>query len=118
MVKEIRTTSHKEERTKTRCNIIHADNSIPDGGSTVRYQCPKEQQSSIDDMLCEQMKKFGPETIRCLLQIINSILRSHKCPKLWRKLKVIAILKIGNTVHYLKGVCEENEKNREFALPG
>ena len=46
-------------------------------------------------MLCEQIKHFGEATLRSLLQMMNSILKTQKFPKLWRKSKVIAILKPG-----------------------
>ena len=46
-------------------------------------------------MLCEQIKHFGDATFRWLLQMMNSILKTQKFPKLWRKSKVIAILKPG-----------------------
>ena len=49
----------------------------------------------LDDMLCEQIKHFGEATLRWLLQMMNSILKTQKFPKLWRKSKVIAILKPG-----------------------
>ena len=49
----------------------------------------------LDDMLCEQIKHFGEATLRWLLQMMNSILKTHKFPKLGRKSKVIAILKPG-----------------------
>ena len=49
----------------------------------------------LDDMLCEQIKHFGVATLRWLLQMMNSILKTQKFPKLWRKSKVIAILKPG-----------------------
>ena len=45
-------------------------------------------------MLCEQIKKFGPEKRRVLM-INNSILESHKFPKLWMKSNMIAMLKPG-----------------------
>ena len=51
--------------------------------------------AGLDDMLCEQIKHFGEATLRWLLQMMNSILKKHKFPKLWRKSKVIAILKPG-----------------------
>ena len=44
-------------------------------------------------MLCEQIKHFGEATLRWLPQMMNSILKTQKFPKLWRKSKVIAILK-------------------------
>ena len=51
--------------------------------------------AGLDDMLCEQIKHFGEATLRWLLQMMNSILKTQKFPKLWRKSKVIAILKPG-----------------------
>ena len=56
--------------------------------------------AGIDGMLCEQIKNFGPATLRWVLQMMNSILKSHRVPKLLRK-KVIAMLKLGNTLHYI-----------------
>ena len=53
------------------------------------------KEAGLDDMLCEQMKHFGEATLRWLLQMMNSILKTHKFPKLYRKSKVIAILKPG-----------------------
>ena len=41
--------------------------------------------AGLDDMLCEQIKHFGEATLRWLLQMMNSILKTHKFPKLWRK---------------------------------
>ena len=51
--------------------------------------------AGLDDMLCEQIKHFGEATLRWLLQMMNSILKTQKFPKLWMKSKVIAILKPG-----------------------
>ena len=51
--------------------------------------------ADLDNMLCEQIKHFGKATLRWLLQMITSILKTQKFPKLWRKSKVIAILKPG-----------------------
>ena len=52
--------------------------------------------AGLDDMLCEQIKHYGEATLRWLLQMMNSILKTQKFPKLWRKSKVIVILKPGN----------------------
>ena len=51
--------------------------------------------AGLDDLLCEQIKHFGEATLRWLLQMMNSILKTQKFPNLWRKSKVIAILKPG-----------------------
>ena len=39
----------------------------------------------LDDMLCEQIKNLGLVTLRWAPQMMNSILKSHKFPMLWRK---------------------------------
>ena len=50
--------------------------------------------AGLDDMLCEQIKhNMGHNTSVWLKEMINTILVSKKFPKLWRKSKVIAILK-------------------------
>ena len=50
-------------------------------------------------MLCEQIKNnLGTATLRWLLQLMNIILKFYKFPNLWRKSKVIAILKPGEDV--------------------
>ena len=58
--------------------------------------------AGLDDMLCEQIMHFGEATLRWLLQMMNSILKKQKFPKLWRKSKVIAILKPGKDSTLLK----------------
>ena len=48
-------------------------------------------------MTCSVDKSnFGPVTLRWVLQMMNSILKSHEFPKLWGKSKGISILKPGN----------------------
>ena len=51
--------------------------------------------AGLDDMICEQIKYMGPKTMLWLKEMMNNILVSKKFPKLWRKSKVIAILKPG-----------------------
>ena len=41
------------------------------------------------------LQNFGPATIRWVLQMMHSILKSHTFPKLWGKSKMITILKTG-----------------------
>ena len=53
------------------------------------------QASGLDDILCEQIKHLGPKATVWLNEMINNSLASKKFPKLWRKSKVIAILKLG-----------------------
>ena len=49
----------------------------------------------LDDMLCEQLKHRGPKSLVWPKELMNTILVSKKFLKLWRKSKVIAILKTG-----------------------
>lgn len=46
-------------------------------------------------MRIEQIKKFGPTTLKWLLELYNNCLRQNRIPKIWRKTKIIAILKPG-----------------------
>ena len=62
---------------------------IPDGIKPLN----NNKAAGLDDIICEQIKNFGLKTLLCVPQIMNIILVSHKFPKLWRKSKVIAILK-------------------------
>ena len=54
--------------------------------------------AGLDDMLCEQIKHLGPKATVWLKEMINNILLSNKFLKLWRKSKLIAILKPANTL--------------------
>ena len=51
--------------------------------------------AGLDDMLCEQIKHLGPKATVLLKEMMNNVLVSKKFPKLWRKSKVIVILKPG-----------------------
>ena len=51
--------------------------------------------AGLGDMPCEQIKQMGPKATVWLKEMMNNILVSKKFPKLWRKSKVIAILKPG-----------------------
>ena len=50
--------------------------------------------TGLDDILCEQIKHLGTKTMAWLREIMNNILVYKKFLKLWRKSKVIAILKL------------------------
>ena len=43
----------------------------------------------------EQIKYFGPEAKKWLLQLYNHCLKTHELPKIWKKAHVIALLKPG-----------------------
>ena len=49
--------------------------------------------SGIDDVLGEQFKNLGSKTHKWLLAILNNYFIQNKIPTIWRKSKIIAILK-------------------------
>ena len=51
--------------------------------------------AGLDDMFSEQIKHFGRTTKIWLYNLFNSIRVSLKIPKIWRKAKVIILLKPG-----------------------
>lgn len=46
-------------------------------------------------MCVEQIKHFGPDTKEWLLQLFNHCRENFRIPKLWKKSKVVALLKPG-----------------------
>ncbi|CAH1248509.1 Hypp8181 [Branchiostoma lanceolatum] len=51
--------------------------------------------AGLDDILCEQIKHFGPLALQWLLDMLNQSLNTNRIPKIWRKSRVIALLKPG-----------------------
>ena len=51
--------------------------------------------AGLENIRAEQIKQFGPTTREWLLRFYNNCLSSHRLPKLWRKAKIIALLKPG-----------------------
>ena len=51
--------------------------------------------AGLDDILCEQIKHFGSAALQWLLDMFNECMRTNSFPKLWRKSKVVALLKPG-----------------------
>ena len=51
--------------------------------------------ANLDDMLCDQITHLGAKATVWLKEMLNNIIVSKKFPYLWRKTKVIAILKPG-----------------------
>ena len=49
----------------------------------------------VDDVLCEQIKHLGPAALQWLLDMLNYCLSENKMPKIWRKSRVVALLKPG-----------------------
>ena len=48
-----------------------------------------------DDILVEQIKNLGPKARKWLHSMMNSCFVNNKIPKVWRKSRIIAILKPG-----------------------
>ena len=51
--------------------------------------------AGIDDVLVEQLNNLGPKTHKWLLVILNNCFTQNRLPTIWRKSKIIAILKPG-----------------------
>ena len=51
--------------------------------------------AGIDDILVEQLKNLGPKAHKWLHTMLNICFIENKIPKIWRKSKIIAILKPG-----------------------
>ncbi len=92
-------TSHKPRRVKMP-DQTDAESSFTDpftmeeldkGIKTIK----NGKAAGLDDMLCEQIKHFGIKARTWLLQMMNNTVKNNKFPKLWRKSRVIAILKPG-----------------------
>lgn len=56
----------------------------------------------MDDITFEQIKHLGPAAVSWLLALYNNCLGSCKLPKLWRRAKVIALLKPEKSPNYSK----------------
>ena len=51
--------------------------------------------AGIDDVLVEQLNNHGPNAHKWLLAMVNNCFTQNKVPTIWRKSKIIAILKSG-----------------------
>ena len=51
--------------------------------------------AGLDDILCEQIKHLGPVALQWLLDMLNHCLRENTMPQIWRKSRVVALLKPG-----------------------
>ena len=49
--------------------------------------------AGLDDILCEQIKHLGSAALQWLLDVFNECMRTNIIPKIWRKSRVIALLK-------------------------
>lgn len=58
--------------------------------------CMKDNKAAgLDDIRVEQIKRFGPDTKKWILKLLNNCLSSRQIPKIWRKAKIVALLKPG-----------------------
>ena len=58
--------------------------------------------AGIDDVLVEQLKNIGPKTHKWLLAMLYNYFTQNKIPTIWRKSKIIVILKPGKDSATLK----------------
>ena len=58
--------------------------------------------AGLDDIRTEQIKHLGPTARKWLLSLFNSCVTLSQLPKIWRKARVIAILKPGKDPHEAK----------------
>ncbi|KAL4154014.1 hypothetical protein QTP88_001847 [Uroleucon formosanum] len=100
-------TNIKKEKKKNHRYI--SDGKQCEGESILRdYFSPLELQTAIDelknkkaagvdDICTEQIKNLGPIAKKWLLDLFNNIKNTEQIPKIWRKSKIIALLKPGKT---------------------
>lgn len=94
-------------KTKGKCKIIHIvrdpdneNNSLEEpftvGELELAIKAMKTNKApGVDDLKIEQIKEFGPKTLNWILQLMNNCVRDMNIPKMWRKAKVVALLKPG-----------------------
>ena len=84
-------STHRPSKAKITDNNItkHSLTSL----FTMEELMKNNKTAGLDGMLCEQIKHLGPKAMVWLKEMMNNILVSKKILKLWRKSKVIAILK-------------------------
>src|SRR5262245_34631127 len=58
-------------------------------------QMKENKAAGLDYMRAEQIKNFGPRTVEWLVQMMNCCVRTLQIPKIWRKARVVALLKPG-----------------------
>ncbi|KAI8511926.1 hypothetical protein Bbelb_110260 [Branchiostoma belcheri] len=45
--------------------------------------------AGLDDILCEQIKHFGPRALQWLLDMLNESISTNKIPKIWRRARLL-----------------------------
>lgn len=60
-------------------------------------QLKNKKAPGLDDVCTEQIKYFGPIAKKWLLDFFNNVTNTEQIPKIWRKSKIIALLKPGKT---------------------
>lgn len=58
-------------------------------------QTKNGKSAGLDDIRTEQIKHFGSKTKEWLLKLFNNCMKNCQIPKIWRKSRVIALLKPG-----------------------
>ena len=49
--------------------------------------------AGLDDILCQQINHLGSAALQWLLDTFNECMRINSIPKIWRKSRVVALLK-------------------------
>jgi len=62
---------------------------------TVIKALKSHKAAGLDDILVEQVKRFGQGALTWLMNMFNHCIASNKNPKAWRKAKISALLKRG-----------------------
>ena len=55
----------------------------------------KNKAAGVDELRVEQIQNFGPKTLHWLLEFMNACVSQTMIPKMWRKARVVALLKPG-----------------------
>ena len=93
----------RHRRVKRQCGDTESTWQFSDEELDAAIDCLKNSKAAgLDDIRTEQIKHFGPTARKWLLSLFNSCVTLSQLPKIWRKARVIAILKPGKDPHEVK----------------
>ena len=93
----------RHRRVKRQCGDTESTWQFTDEELDAEIDCLKNGKAAgLDDIRTEQIKHFGPTARKWLLSLFNSCVTLSQLPKIWRKARVIAILKPGKDPHEVK----------------
>ncbi|KAI5727952.1 hypothetical protein M8J77_009167 [Diaphorina citri] len=93
--KKIKGTKHKIERDPSNENNFLANPFTIDELHEAIIKMKENKAPGLDEIRTEQIKRFGPETCKWILTLINECVQQCHIPKVWRKARVSALLKPG-----------------------